>query len=185
MRALITGLSLAVSAPAHAIGFLDPVDGHVSVSGGGGLAYGVAGFKVELRLAWLAAFGSFGFVGVSDYTPDLRLGVGGRIYLFRTERGAGFVSVEYAQARASYRERPACCEWFEIKEASLGGVVGYRYAFVPGFFGEIGVGPAWNWYRHEGVGASGTYSDTGTEQRFGLTKELKIPNFDLALGFEW
>jgi hypothetical protein len=185
MRAFVTGLVLVASAPAHAIGFLDAVDGHLSLSGGGGLAHGVGGVKLELRLAWIAAFGSFGLVGVSGYSPGVRLAVGGRLYLLRTERGAGFISVEYAQARASYRERPSCCEWFEIKEANLGGVIGYRYAFVPGFFGEIGVGPAWNWFRHEGVGFTGTYSDTGTEKRFGLTKELKIPNFDLALGFEW
>ena len=184
MRALVTGLVLAVSAPAYAIGFLDPVDGHVSVSGGGGLAHGVGGVKLELRLAWFAAFASLGVVGPSGFSPGPRWVLGGRIYLLRTERGAGFVSVEYAQASESWHDRP-CCEFYEVKEANLGGSIGYRYAFVPGFFGEIGIGPAWNWYRRQGINFTGNYADTGTEQRFGLTKELKIPNFDLALGFEW
>ena len=185
MRGLVTGLILIASAPTYAAGLLEDLDAHLSVSAGGGLAHGVAGVKLELRLTWIAAFGFFGIVGVSGYSPGARYGLGARLYLFRSERGAAFVSVEYAQSTESYRERPACCEWFEIKEANLGGVVGYRYAFRPGFFGEIGVGPAWNWYHHQGVGSSGTYSDDGTQERFGLTKELKLPNFDLALGFEW
>jgi len=185
VRTFVTGLLLIASTPVCAAGLLEDLDAHLAVSAGGGLAHGVAGVKLELRLAWIAAFGFFGAVGVSGYSPGPRYGLGARVYLYRSERGAVFASVEYAQSTVSYRERPTCCEWFDIKEANLGGVLGYRYAFRPGFFGEIGVGPAWNWYHHQGVGSTGTYSDDGTQERFGLTKELKMPNFDLALGFEW
>jgi hypothetical protein len=187
VRRLVIGLVVTVARPAIADGFLQDWSPHLSLSGGGGLAHGVAGGKIELRVRWIAAFGLVGLVGASGDSPGLRYGLGARVYLFEAGPGVGFVSVEYAQAKVSSHDL-SCCEWFETKEANLGGVLGYRFLFQPGYFFEVGIGPAWNWSHSRGVSGGFTvsgYYDNGAQVAFGLTKEIKAPNFDLALGFEW
>jgi hypothetical protein len=171
LRALVTTLVLTASSAAPAETF------HSSLSGGAGLAYGLAGLKFELRYGPAAAFFGLG-LGWGSTRPA----AGIRYYFADGPTGAGFLSLEYARYNESWYDT-SCCEYRDDTYHGLGAVLGYRFRFAHGFL-EAGVGPAWTLLHSRGEGPFAGPHDT-KQVSFGLMGTNGVPDFDLALGFEF
>ena len=148
---------------------------HFSLSGGAGIAHGIAGLKFEVQYGPVAAFAGLGLV---------RPAAGVRYYFGRSERGAGFVSLDYAHYNDSWYDR-SCCEFYDDTENSLGAVLGYRFRYPPGpGFVELGIGPAWTWVHEKGLPPTGAAYDR-REFLFGMASFMRaVPNFVVAVGVE-
>ena len=170
MRALVTAFVLTAAGGAAAETL------HFSLSGGAGLAHGLAGLKIEGRYGPAAAFAGVGLGW------GIRPAGGIRYYFANGESGAGFVSLEYAYSNESYYDR-SCCEYYDDTYHNFGAILGYRFRFARGFL-ELGIGPAWTLLHEKGVPGVGVAYDR-TRVTFGHSGYNGFPDFDLALGFEF